>query len=87
LELVTAFFVFDLLHGEEAGLMHSINGYIFGNLKGLILPYGKKVRWHVLAMGNEVDLHTVPSDLLIPSCSPRNKANFLLHRGALPEGL
>jgi hypothetical protein len=58
LELVTAFFVFDLLHGEEAGLMHSINGYIFGNLKGLILPYGKKVRWHVLAMGNEVDLHT-----------------------------
>lgn len=58
LELVVAFFVFDMLQGEEAGLMHSINGYIFGNLKGLIIPYGKKVRWHVLGMGNELDLHT-----------------------------
>lgn len=38
--------------------MHSINGFIFGNLKGLIFPYGSKVRWHVLEMGNEVDLHT-----------------------------
>ncbi|WP_460035001.1 multicopper oxidase domain-containing protein [Methylothermus subterraneus] len=55
---MTAFFVFDLLQGEEAGLMHSINGYIFGNLKGLVFPYGAKVRWHVLGMGNEVDLHT-----------------------------
>lgn len=58
LEVVTAFFVFDLLQGEEAGLMHSINGFIFGNLKGLVFPYGAKVRWHVLGMGNEVDLHT-----------------------------
>ncbi|MCX8048155.1 MAG: multicopper oxidase domain-containing protein [Methylohalobius sp.] len=58
LEFVTAFFIFDMLQGEEAGLMHSINGYIFGNLKGLVIPYGKKVRWHLLGMGNEVDLHT-----------------------------
>ncbi len=57
LEVVTAFFVFDELGGEAAGLMHSINGYIFGNLKGLVFPYGVKVRWHVLGMGNEVDLH------------------------------
>ncbi|HWP00914.1 MAG TPA: multicopper oxidase domain-containing protein [Methylococcus sp.] len=57
-EFVTAFFVFDKAQGEEAGLMHSINGYIFGNLKGLIAPYSQTVRWHVLGMGNEVDLHT-----------------------------
>ena len=57
-EFVTAFMVFDKLDGEEAGLMHSINGYIFGNLKGLIAHEGEKVRWHVLGMGNEVDLHT-----------------------------
>lgn len=57
-EFVTAFFVFDKLGGEEPGLMHSINGYIFGNLKGLVMENGQKVRWHVLGMGNEVDLHT-----------------------------
>ena len=34
-EFVTAFFIFNELNGEEPGLMHSINGYIFGNLRGL----------------------------------------------------
>jgi FtsP/CotA-like multicopper oxidase with cupredoxin domain len=57
-EFVTAFFIFDKLDGEEPGLMHSINGYIFGNLKGLVADKGDKVRWHVIGMGNEVDLHT-----------------------------
>ena len=57
-EFVTAFFIFDELEGEEPGLMHSINGYLFGNLKGLIAKNGESVRWHVLGMGNEVDLHT-----------------------------
>ncbi|WP_027157712.1 multicopper oxidase domain-containing protein [Methylobacter luteus] len=57
-EFFTAFFVFDKAGGEEKGLMHSINGYIFGNLKGLIMKNGEKVRWHVMAMGNEIDLHT-----------------------------
>ena len=38
--------------------MHSINGYIFGNLRGLVMRNGEKVRWYVLGMGNEVDLHT-----------------------------
>jgi len=57
-EFVTAFFVFDELAGEEPGLMHSINGYIFGNLQGLIMNNGDRVRWYVIGMGNEVDLHT-----------------------------
>jgi FtsP/CotA-like multicopper oxidase with cupredoxin domain len=57
-EFVTAYFIFDKLGGEEPGLMHSINGYIFGNLKGLTMRDGEKVRWHLLGMGNEVDLHT-----------------------------
>ncbi len=57
-EFVVAFFVFDELEGEEAGLMHSMNGYIYGNLKGLIAKNQTAVRWHLLGMGNEVDLHT-----------------------------
>jgi FtsP/CotA-like multicopper oxidase with cupredoxin domain len=57
-EFVTAFFIFNELDGEEPGLMHAINGYIFGNLRGLVMKKGDKVRWHLLGMGNEVDLHT-----------------------------
>ncbi|MBI1898409.1 MAG: multicopper oxidase domain-containing protein [Acidobacteria bacterium] len=57
-EFVTAFFIFDEDKGKERGLMHSINGYIFGNLRGLAANNGSKVRWYLLGMGNEVDLHT-----------------------------
>lgn len=57
-ELVACFFIFDEEHGEERGLMHSINGYIFGNLKGLEMNRGDRVRWYLMGMGNEVDLHT-----------------------------
>lgn len=57
-EFVTAFFIFNELDGEEPGLMHSINGRIFGNLKGLTMKVGEKVRWYVMGMGNEVDLHS-----------------------------
>jgi hypothetical protein len=31
--------------------MHTINGYIFGNLAGLAMNNGERVRWHVLGMG------------------------------------
>jgi len=57
-EFVTAFFIFNELGGEEPGLMHSINGYIFGNLRGLAMSNGEKVRWYLMGMGNEVDLHS-----------------------------
>lgn len=57
-EFVTAFFIFDKDSGKERGLMHTINGYIFGNLRGLVMNNGDKVRWHVMGMGNEIDLHT-----------------------------
>jgi FtsP/CotA-like multicopper oxidase with cupredoxin domain len=57
-EFVTAFFIFNELDGEEPGLMHAINGYIFGNLQGLVMHTGDRVRWYILGMGNEVDLHS-----------------------------
>lgn len=43
---------------EEGNLKHAINGYIFGNLQGMTMQQGDRVRWHLLAMGTEVDLHT-----------------------------
>ena len=35
-----------------------INGYVFGNLPGLDMTAGQRVRWYLRGMGSEVDLHT-----------------------------
>lgn len=43
---------------QESNLMHSINGYVYGNLPGLTMKQGEHVRFYVMAMGTEVDLHT-----------------------------
>lgn len=42
----------------EGNLKHVINGYLFANLPGLVMKEGEKVRWHLIALGTEVDLHT-----------------------------
>eukprot|EP01006_Ploeotia_vitrea_P030800 TRINITY_DN63128_c0_g1_i1.p1 TRINITY_DN63128_c0_g1~~TRINITY_DN63128_c0_g1_i1.p1 ORF type:complete len:380 (-),score=65.43 TRINITY_DN63128_c0_g1_i1:220-1359(-) len=44
---------------QESNLMHAINGYLMGNMPGLDMKYGEKVRWHLMGLGNEVDIHTV----------------------------
>jgi hephaestin len=43
---------------QESNLMHSVNGYVFGNQPMVTLDKGKRVRWYVMGMGTEVDLHT-----------------------------
>jgi hephaestin len=43
---------------QESNLMHSINGYVYGNLPGLTMRLGERVRWYVFSLGTEVDLHT-----------------------------
>jgi len=42
----------------ESNLKHSINGYIFGNVPALTMRKGEHVRWYLIGMGNEADLHT-----------------------------
>jgi hephaestin len=42
----------------ESNLMHSINGYVFGNQPLITMRKGERVRWYVMSMGTEVDLHT-----------------------------
>ncbi|KAG7280767.1 hypothetical protein CRUP_037697 [Coryphaenoides rupestris] len=43
----------------ESNKMHSINGYVYGNLPGLSMCQGNKVHWHLFGLGNEVDIHSV----------------------------
>jgi len=63
-EFVTMYIIFDESKPgmtdkqKEPNLKHSINGYIFANLPGLDMDKGDRVRWHLIGMGNEVDLHT-----------------------------
>src|SRR5262249_37720348 len=42
----------------EQGARHAINGYIFGNLPGLEMNEGERVRWYLLGLGSEEDFHT-----------------------------
>jgi hephaestin len=42
----------------ESNLMHGINGFVYGSLPGLTTKQGEKVRWYLMGMGTEVDLHT-----------------------------
>merc|ERR1711920_899271 len=46
---------------EESNLMHAMNGYLYGNLGDNVpieITKANLVRWYLLAVGNEVDLHT-----------------------------
>jgi hephaestin len=44
----------------ESNLMHTMNGYVYGNLplSTMTMKKGEKVRWYLSGMGTEVDLHT-----------------------------
>ncbi|KAF7691727.1 ferroxidase HEPHL1-like [Silurus meridionalis] len=43
---------------QESNLMHSINGYVYGNLPPLNVCLGRTVSWHLFGIGNEVDIHS-----------------------------
>jgi FtsP/CotA-like multicopper oxidase with cupredoxin domain len=42
----------------ESNLKHSINGYLYGTMPMIDVRRGQHVRWYVMGMGTEVDLHT-----------------------------
>ncbi|MGH0185635.1 UNVERIFIED_CONTAM: hypothetical protein FKN15_018576 [Acipenser sinensis] len=43
---------------RDSNIMHSINGYMYGNLPGLEMCAGNSISWHLLGMGSETDVHT-----------------------------
>lgn len=38
--------------------MHAINGFVYGNGPMMTMRQGQRVRWYVMSIGNEVDVHT-----------------------------
>lgn len=70
-EFVVLFMLFDQSPPPPAGTrrsqiqlvppefeFHSMNGFLYGNLQGLVMREGERVRWHVMALGSENDMHT-----------------------------
>jgi len=41
---------------RESNRKHAINGLLYGNLRGLTMNRGERVRWYVIGSGNENDL-------------------------------
>ena len=42
----------------EQGSRYAMNGRVFGNLAGLEMNEGERVRWYLFALGSEQDMHT-----------------------------
>ena len=57
-EFVASFMIYDELGGKPSGQFHAINGYVFGNLPGMVMKQGETVRWYMMGMGSEKDLHS-----------------------------
>jgi len=43
---------------QESNKKHTINGLLYGNLDGLTMRRGERVRWYLIGLGNETDIHT-----------------------------
>jgi hypothetical protein len=43
---------------SESNLMHAINGYVFGSMPMPTMKVGERVRWYLIGLGTEADLHT-----------------------------
>lgn len=56
---------------KESNKKHAINGLLYGNLSGLVMHRGDRVRWYVIGLGNENDIHTA-----------HWHGNTVLHRGS-----
>ena len=48
----------EVMQLTEQGARYAINGRTFGNLQGLDMNEGERVRWYLFALGSEQDFHT-----------------------------
>ncbi|XP_060090916.1 ferroxidase HEPHL1 [Heteronotia binoei] len=44
---------------KESNKMHSVNGYLFGNLPGLTMCKNDMVSWHMIGLGSVTNMHGV----------------------------
>ncbi|XP_067289216.1 ferroxidase HEPHL1 [Pseudorasbora parva] len=44
---------------QESNKMHAVNGFMYGNLPGLEMKKESRVRWHLMGLGTEIDMHGI----------------------------
>ena len=73
--------IFDEAHGRERGLMHAINGFIFGNPPSPLVSSGDRVRWYVtLRSGRTTDVIEVfPGGMVTADMVADNPGTWLVH--------
>jgi len=42
---------------KMSNMMYTINGFVYGNIQGVNMNQNERVRWYVMALGTEQDLH------------------------------
>ena len=43
---------------KESNKKHAVNGFIFGNVPMMSMRVGERVRWYIIGLGSEPDIHT-----------------------------
>uniref|UniRef100_A0A0B8RUW1 Ceruloplasmin n=1 Tax=Philothamnus irregularis TaxID=1899461 RepID=A0A0B8RUW1_9SAUR len=69
---------------QESNKMHSINGYMYGNQKGLEMCLGERVSWHLISIGTEVDIHGIyfSGNTFVTQGTRKDTANLFPHTSA-----
>ncbi|KAG8136027.1 hypothetical protein E2320_009008 [Naja naja] len=69
---------------QESNKMHSINGYMYGNQKGLEMCLGERVSWHLISLGTEVDIHGIyfSGNTFVTKGTRKDTANLFPHTSA-----
>ncbi|KAM3834220.1 ceruloplasmin [Vipera latastei] len=69
---------------QESNKMHSINGYMYGNQKGLEMCLGEIVSWHLISLGTEVDIHGIyfSGNTFVTEGTRKDTANLFPHTSA-----
>ncbi|XP_041369920.1 hephaestin-like protein [Gigantopelta aegis] len=44
---------------RKSNIMYSINGLMYGHLRGLDACAGDNITWYIIGMGNEIDIHSI----------------------------
>lgn len=71
---------------KESNRKHAINGLLYANLDGLTLRKKERVRWYLMALGNENDIHGRRNDDPL-RCSRHRGGTRSVEVGSLPQAL
>jgi len=63
---------------EESNLMHSINGYVYGNMPMPTMKKSEHVRWYLMSMGTDV-AELLPMSMKVADMVPDNPGTWLYH--------